>query len=274
MTSRIWSEYVFGKQSYQQLSDRYDLTIKTIRKRVEKIKFSYPILKPKPVVLGIDTMFYGREFGVTVFRGLISKKNLLWYFSETESLDLVAYGINKLIEQKLTILMIVCDGKNLHLSSYFPDIPLQMCQFHQMAIIKRYLTSNPKLIASQQLKQIAELLPTLTEKRFNTLLNAWYLRWSPFLKERTLVPGTKHWFYTHKRTRSAYRSLKTNLPFLFTYQRLSKQYHLKLPNTNNSLEGSFAHLKDKVRLHRGLKTKRKMKLINQILAGKAPDIYH
>ncbi|MBI2465316.1 hypothetical protein HYV64_04190, partial [Candidatus Shapirobacteria bacterium] len=45
-------------------------------------------------------------------------------------------------------------------------------------------------------------------------------------------------------------------------------------NTNNSLEGSFAHLKDKVRLHRGLKTKRKMKLINQILLGKAPEKYH
>lgn len=219
-------------------------------------------------------MFYGHEFGVTVFRGLISKKNLLWYFSETENLDLVIRGINELIKQKLTILMIVCDGKNLHLSSYFPNIPIQMCQFHQLAIIKRYLTSNPKLLASQQLKLIAELLPKLTEEKFVRLLEAWYFRWSNFLNEKTKVPGTNRWFYTHKRTRSAYRSLKTNLPYLFTYQRLSKQYQLKLPNTNNSLEGSFAHLKDKVRLHRGLKTKRKMKLINQILLGKAPGKYH
>lgn len=265
---------MFGKQSYHQLSDNYGLTIKTIRKRIEGIKFDYPVLKPKQVVLGIDTVFYGHEFGVTVFRGLISKKNLLWYFSETENLDLVITGINELINQKLTILMIVCDGKNLHLSSYFPNIPLQMCQFHQIAIIKRYLTTNPKLIASQQLKQIAELLPKTTEIKFTILLVAWYQRWSNFLKEKTTIPGTKRWFYTHKRTRSAYRSLVTNLPYLFTYQRLSKQHHLKLPNTNNSLEGSFAHLKDKVRLHRGLKTKRKMKLINQILLGKAPEKYH
>lgn len=226
------------------------------------------------MVLGIDTVFYGHEFGVTVFRGLISKKNLLWYFSETENLDLVIRGINELIKQKLTILMIVCDGKNLHLSSYFPNIPLQMCQFHQIAIVKRYLTANPKLLASQQLKQIAELLPKTTEKKFRILLDAWYQRWSPFLKEKTKVNGTNRWFYTHKRTRSAYRSLRTNFPYLFTYQRLSKQYRLKLPNTNNSLEGSFAHLKDKVRLHRGLKTKRKMKLINQILLGKALEKYH
>lgn len=226
------------------------------------------------MVLGIDTVFYGHDFGVTVFRGLISKKNLLWYFSETENLDLVIKGINELIKQKLTILMIVCDGKNLHLSSYFPNIPLQMCQFHQIAIIKRYLTSNPKLLASQQLKQIAELLPKTIEIKFTILLNAWYSRWSEFLKEKTKVMGTKRWFYTHKRTRSAYRSLITNLPYLFTYQRLSKTYHHKLPNTNNSLEGSFAHLKDKVRLHRGLKLNRKLKLINQILLGKAPDFFH
>lgn len=111
------------------------------------------------MVLGINTVFYGHEFAVTVFRGLISRKNLLWYFSETENLDLVISEINELIKQKLIILMIVCDGKNLHLSSYFPEIPIQMYQFHQLAIIKRYLTTNPKLLASKQLKQIAELLP-------------------------------------------------------------------------------------------------------------------
>ena len=181
-------------------------------------------------------------------------------------------GIKQLQTQGLTILCIVCDGKNLSLGEKL-NVPVQMCQFHQLAIIKRYLTSNPKLIASQQLKQIAELLPALTEKRFETLLNAWYFRWSTFLKERTLVPGTKRWFHTHKRTRSAYRSLRTNLPFLFTYQRLRRQ-GINCPNTNNSLEGSFAHLKDKVRLHRGLRLSRKLKLINQILAGKAPDFFH
>ena len=148
-----------------------------------------------------------------------------------------------------------------------------MCQFHQIAIIKRYLTTNPKLLASQQLKQIAELLPKLTEEKFVRLLDAWYSKWSDFLNEKTRIAGTKKWFYTHKRTRSAYRSLRANLPYLFTYQRLRKQ-GINCPNTNNSLEGSFAHLKDKVRLHRGLKLNRKLKLINQILIGKAPQNFH
>ena len=144
---------------------------------------------------------------------------------------------------------------------------------YQLAIIKRYLTSNPKLLASQQLKQITELLSKTTEQKFTKLLDAWYSRWSDFLKEKTKVPGTNRWFYTHKRTRSAYRSLRANEPYLFTFERLRKQ-NINCPKTNNSLEGSFAHLKDKVRLHRGLKLNRKLKLINQILAGKTSQNYH
>lgn len=222
--------------------------------------------------MGIDTCFYGHEFGVTIFRGLIKKVNLLWRFVTTENQETIVNGIEELRSKGWIILAMVVDGKNLSLGERL-GIPVQMCHFHQLAIIKRYLTLNPKLLASQQLKQIVELLPALTEKRFIRLLNAWYFRWSDFLKEKTRVVGTKHWFYTHKRTRSAYRSLRNNLPFLFTYQQLRKQ-GINCPNTNNSLEGSFAHLKDKVRLHRGLKLNRKLKLINQILAGKTSQNFH
>lgn len=116
---------------------------------------------------------------------------------------------------------LVVDGKNLSLGEKL-NIPIQMCHFHQISIVKRYLTTNPKLLASQQLKQIAELLPNTTEEKFIILLDAWYFRWSGFLNEKTKIFNSKKWFYTHKRTRSAYRSLRTNLPYLFTYQRLKK----------------------------------------------------
>lgn len=247
------------------------MSINTIKKRLDSFKFEYPLLEAKKAVLGIDTVFYGHRFAVTVFRGLISGKNLLWYFSEKESIDLVIKGINQLLSQGIDIINIVCDGKNLKLDRYFPSIPIQMCHFHQLAIVKRYLTSKPKLEASKQLKQIAELLPVTTEEKFTMLLDAWYFRWSDFLKEKTITDETNRWFYTHKRLRSAYRSLRTNLSYLFTFRRLRKRYGVGFPNTNNSLEGFFAHLKDKVRLHRGLKTKRKLKIINQILLGIAPE---
>jgi hypothetical protein len=40
------------------------------------------------------------------------------------------------------------------------------------------------------------------------------------------------------------------------------------------IRGYFSHLKDKIRLHRGLGLSRKLKLINQILAGKTSQNFN
>ena len=93
-------------------------------------------------------------------------------------------------------------------------------------------------------------------------LNDWYTKYQFFLKEKTINPITRRWFYTHKRIRSAYRSLKTNLPYLFIYQKYTE---LKIPNTTNSLDGYFSNLKTLLRIHRGLTKKRRFKVISEIL---------
>ncbi len=139
-----------------------------------------------------------------------------------------------------------------------------MCHFHQMQIVKRYLTSKPKLEASIELKVIVATLANTDEEKFTNQLNQWHRKWEDFLKEKTTDLETGKWHFTHKRLRSACRSLKTNLPYLFTYQRYPE---LNIPNTTNSLDGSFAHLKEKVGLHRGTVRRRKLKIIEEILKG-------
>jgi len=96
------------------------------------------------------------------------------------------------------------------------------------------------------------------------MLNEWHRKWRNFLKEKTVEPGTGRWHYTHQRLRAAYRSLKSNLPYLFTYQ---KYPELKIPNTTNSLEGTFSRLKELVNIHRGLNSYVKKKIITEILAN-------
>ena len=71
---------------------------------------------------------------------------------------------------------------------------------------------------------------------------------------------TGRWHYTHKRLRSAYRSLRLNLPYLFTYQ---KYPELNIPNTTNSLDGCFAYLKELVRVHRGSSRNLKNKILGK-----------
>ena len=192
-TNVLWTEYVYGKQSYKQLAIKHKLSIKTVVKSIDNFKYSYPALVPGVVVLGLDTVFYGKLFGVCVFQDLLTKKNLLWYFCEKELLDTAITGIRELQAKGMVIMGIVCDGKNLNLKQVFPDIPFQMCQFHQLAITKRYLTNNPKLLASRQLKQITQMITQGNEAKFRFYLDAWYQHWREFLKERTYTQNNLNW---------------------------------------------------------------------------------
>ena len=156
----------------------------------------------------------------------------------------------------------ILDGRK-GIREVFDDIPVQICHFHQLAAIKRYLTSRPKLEASKELRTVALALSQLNEKLLSQALEEWQTKWQEFLKERTYTEDRKHWQYTHRRIRAAYRSLKTKLPYLYTYQKYPK---LKIANTTNSLDGSFSHLKDLLRLHRGLKRQRRWRIIQEVLA--------
>lgn len=169
---------------------------------------------------------------------------------------------NILETQGFEILGVVIDGKKGVRELFYP-IPVQMCHFHQKQIITRYLTLNPKLAASIELKEIVTLLTVCTEDIFSELLVEWHKKWAVFLKEKTTILDTKKWSYTHRRLRSAYRSLKTNLPFLFTYKNYPE---LRLPNTTNSLEGSFSSLKDLLRTHRGFNSSLKLNIIAEIFS--------
>lgn len=135
---------------------------------------------------------------------------------------------------------VVSDGKP-GIRGVFQGLPIQMCHFHQKAIITKHLTRRPKLQAGKELRELIKHLCNVEEQWFAQALSEWHVKWQDFLRERTADLETGHWHYMHKRLRSAYRSLKTNLPYLFTYK---LHPELNSPNTTNSLDGMFAHLKE------------------------------
>ena len=99
-----------------------------------------------------------------------------------------------------------------------------MCQFHQSTIIRRYLTKRPKLKAAQELLEVVDLMKQTDRESFEGALQLWFEA-EIFLNERTINPETRKSFYTHKRLRSAYRSLRHNLPWLFTwYENMNSKY--------------------------------------------------
>lgn len=209
----------------------------------------------------MDTTYWGRQFGVMLFKDAISKENLLKYYVKSESNKKYIEGIQELKNRGYKVKAIVCDGRKGLINS-FKNIPVQMCQFHQVAIIRRYNIKNPKMPASIELKEIVALLKQTDKESFEGLLNEWHIKWKSFLQERTVNEKTGKSHYTHKRLRSAHRSLKTNLNWLFTWY---DNIELKIPNTTNAIDGHFADLKNKLRNHNGLTLKRKMKFINEFL---------
>jgi hypothetical protein len=209
----------------------------------------------------MDTTYWGRKFGVMLFKDSITKENLLKYYVKYETNGLYKQGIDELEEQGFLVKAIVCDGRKGLIKS-FNDKPVQMCQFHQSEIIRRYLTKKPKMKASIELMEIANLLTVTDKESFIGALNLWAEKWEHFLNERTINQITRKSSYTHKRLRSAHHSLINNLPWLFTWY---DNMDLDIPNTTNAIDGHFSDLKNKLRNHNGLSLKRKMKFIDEFL---------
>jgi hypothetical protein len=255
----IWIEYTKGKQTYEQLSKKYNCSKRTIQRKLDLYDVIIHKKTPSKVVVLMDTTYWGRNFGVMLFKDAYTKANLLKYYVKTETNGLYVQGINELKTRGFEVVAIVCDGRPGLLHSY-EEIPVQMCQFHQVAIIRRYITKNPKTPAAIELKEFVAMIKKTDKESFEGGLQLWYIKWESFLNERTTNPLTGKSHYTHKRLRSAYRSLKTNSKWLFTWY---DYYDLKIPNTTNAIDGHFSDLKNKLRNHNGLSKNIKIKFIDE-----------
>ena len=213
----------------------------------------------KRVVVLMDTTYWGRNFGVIVFKDAMRKKILWRKFVRYETLADYKEGIDWLEYHKFKIEGVVCDGLRGMFQLLSP-YHVQMCQYHQVKIIKRYLTSQPELIASKELLSIVKLLAHTDKENFIGLFDEWVNKWNNFLRERVQDKKTGKSYYVHKRLRSAYLSLKRNMPYLWTFYDYPG---FGIPNTNNGLEGKFTDLKSKLRNHNGLSKEHRKIFIDQ-----------
>ena len=212
----------------------------------------------------MDTTYFGRKWGVMVLYDAISKRALSVLEVKNETIERYRQEVAALQERDVVIQSIICDGKSGLLGSFL-DIPVQMCQFHQIKIIVRHLTRKPKSPAAQALRALSLTLTETTQAAFEAALKRWYEQYVAFLNERSVNEKTGHSHYTHKRLRAAYNSLKRHLPWLFTCEHFPDP---GIPNTTNLLEGKFSEMKQLLRCHRGLKKERKLRFIKDYFSKK------
>ena len=263
---KLWEAYVGGKQTLKQLAGAAERSHVWVRKHLDAVEVGVPDIAPRPTVLIVDTTFWGRSYGVCVFFSKELKRAIWWHEVESERMAHYYYGRKILETAKWMFTAVVVDGRRGFLN-VFKGIPIQICQFHQIKQVIKYLTRRPKTDAGRELKALALTLTDATEIEFTNALHEWHTKWGAFIEEKTVldfVTGKKRWYYTHKKVRSAYHSLMHNLPYLFTYQ---KYPELNIPNTTNDLDGSFSALKKKLSVHHGLRKDRRFKVISELLGG-------
>lgn len=239
-------------------------------KQRDEYNVDYKVHNPRAVNLVCDATFYGKRkdnLGTLVFKDVETKEILIWKHIESETTRDYKYLKEELVALGYTIQSVTLDGKR-GLNKAFKDIPIQMCHFHQKKIVQRYITMRPKLEASQDLKKIVSKLTQTTEKNFTQKLDEWYEIYKDFLDEKSISSTTGELHYTHPRIRAAYRSLRTNLPYLFTYKNYKNYKKLTIQNTTNALEGGvFSHMKNMISLHRGLTKSLKLNLVDYYLVN-------
>lgn len=276
LTNSILNRYVWGRQTAAQLASTYKKSERWIRTKIKEAQCRTSSIQPQPTPIVCDMTFWGMAYGVIVFRSPLLKKNLWWKESFQETPWMYAEGLAKLQEDGWLITGVTIDGKR-GVARVFEhkNIPVQYCQFHQIKTVTKYLTRHPQTLVGQELRTLTLTLPKTTEEKFQADLVSWHELHKEFLNEKSIAPHKKRgWEYTHRRVRVAYRSLKTNLSRLFTYQRYPG---LNIPNTTNSIDGMFSQIKNRLAVHRGLRRDRRYKIIATILSGEpraATQIFH
>lgn len=257
---------MWGRQTLAQLAEAEERSARWVQKELDATRPLARTATPQATVIAADMTFWGRGYGVMVFRSPTMKQNLWWTESFQETPWMYGDGLRALQQQGWSITGAVIDGKRGVAQVFEREgIPVQYCQFHQVKTVTTYLTRKPQTDAGKALRALSLTLKDASEASFTAELNAWYETWKDFLDEKSPTLRKKRgWEYTHQRIRSAYRSLKENLFRLFTYQRHPE---LNLPNTTNTLDGMFSQIKNRLAVHRGLRRDRRLKLISEILSG-------
>lgn len=213
----------------------------------------------KPINLTVDATFFGREYGFLVFRN--AQKVVYFKEIKTETVKEFQDGINTLIAANYNILSVTIDGRRGYIKSIrklLGNIPIQMCLFHQKLIVRRYVTDKPRSECGRDLKELMHLLckPDLQQEFINQF---------HFLKSKyhgLLIHKNEFGRYRYSNLRSAFRSINSNMERLFIYTDFNDS---NIPSTINNLESIFSHLKEKIKIHRGLGKNRKKKAIRFLL---------
>ena len=260
--SQVITDYIEGKQTMDQLALKYKVSSRTIARDLSGMRHVQKVSKDKQVVIQMDTTYWGRRFGLMEIKDSLRKKVLWRKYVTHETIADYLEGVEWLRGNGFKIYGVVCDGMYGLLRQLSLRYPVQMCQFHQQMIVRRYLADDPELEASRDLLGLVNSITVMSKESFIDAFNEWHERYKDVLNERMHDRRLKTPPFMRPRLRSAYLSVRRNMRWLWTFNDYNDRL---IPNTNNGLEGIFSDIKSKVRIHSGLSREHRKQFIDEYL---------
>jgi hypothetical protein len=158
----IWRSFVYKRSTINQLAREYQRSSNWVRKQLESYRLPVRSIASCSTVIIADATYFRRQLCILVFRSNELNKNILWREIDYERIDYYYRARQKIEAEGFRVLAIVTDGRP-GIRGIFSDVPVQMCHFHQKQIVKKYLTSNPRLEAGIELRNISQTLCNTTE---------------------------------------------------------------------------------------------------------------
>lgn len=254
----VWFRWwVEGKQTVEQISELSGYSVRQLKTWFYEYLDEAPTWKIRSresVNLLIDGTWFPNKVCLIVYRANNIKATLFYRLTDDEKEYEIIRDLKALQRMNIRIRSVTSDGGTDIIKAVkyaCPNVIRQRCLAHIERECLLWITQHPKTAAGIELRrlvcQISHIKTHNDELYWKRCLNAWHDEYEEFLKERTVSPTTGEKSYTHDYIRKAYYHIWHALPDMFQFID-----HPDIPKTTNGLESFFGHIKDHLRVHRGL----------------------
>jgi hypothetical protein len=252
------------------ISKESGYSVSSLKRYFEVYLDSAPILSVYPsekVNLLIDGTYFGNNLCLIIYRDNAIKFTQLYRLTNGEWYEEIKEDLENLIALNVKIESITCDGHKAILKAIkkaCKDVMLQRCIIHIQRMCRIWLSSKPKSEAGIELRKViskVHLIETEADKQYwlKDLVD-WHEKHGSFVNQKTYSKETGRYWYTHKMVRRSFTVIRKALPNMFLYLE-----NPRIPKSTNGIESFFGHLKDNLRIHRGLSKKHRKNFIKWYL---------
>lgn len=255
----VWfRRWVQGKQTITDIAKDSGYSERQLRRWFDDYLDTSPAWKvPRqgPVHMMVDGTWFGnKERCLIVYRNYDTRSTVYYRLAEGENRNEIEKDLATFKELGLNIVSFTTDGGDdivRAIDCIYPKVVRQRCVVHIERECLTWLTQHPRTSAGVTLRRLVRKISdiqTNNDRLFWTKeLNRWHNEYEEFLKEKSVNKDTGEETYLHDSVRRTYVHLRRAIPFMFEYIK-----HPDVPSNTNSIESFFGHMKDNLRIHRGM----------------------